>query len=87
MPNKKGTKGLSALNGHNGHNGHNSHNGHNGLNGHGGLNGHAKSNGGSEKGKTYRPTDKEPFMNERQRDYFRQKLMSWRDEIYTERSP
>ena len=78
MPNKKGTKGLSALNGHNGHNGHN------GLNGHGGLNGHAKSNGGSEKGKTYKPTDKEPFMNERQRDYFRQKLMSWRDEILKE---
>jgi DnaK suppressor protein len=78
MPNKKGTKGLSAVNGHNGHNGHN------GLNGHGGLNGHAKSNGGSEKGKTYKPTDKEPFMNERQRDYFRQKLMSWRDEILKE---
>ena len=78
MPNKKGPKGLSASNGHNGHNGHN------GLNGHGGLNGHAKTNGGSDKAKTYKPTDKEPFMNERQRDYFRQKLLSWREEILKE---
>jgi len=84
MPNKKGTKGLSVLNGHTGHNGHNGHSGHNGLNGHSGLNGHAKSNGSSDKGKTYRPTDKEPFMNERQRDYFRQKLMSWREDILKE---
>ena len=30
------------------------------------------------KTKTYRPSDKEPFMNERQRDYFRVKLLdSW----------
>ena len=78
MPNKKGTKGLSAANGHNGHNGHN------GLNGHSGLNGHAKANGSSDKTKGYRPTDKEPFMNERQRDYFRQKLMSWREDILKE---
>ena len=26
------------------------------------------------KTKTYRPSDKEPFMSERQRDYFRVKL-------------
>jgi DnaK suppressor protein len=32
----------------------------------------------------YRPTDKEPFMNERQRDYFRQKLMDWREDILKE---
>ena len=49
-----------------------------------GLNGHAKTNGGSDKGKIYKPTDKEPFMNERQRDYFRQKLMSWREDILKE---
>src|SRR6266704_5843428 len=78
MPNKKGTKGLLVANGHNGHNGHN------GLNGHSGLNGHAKANGSSDKTKGYRPTDKEPFMNERQRDYFRQKLLSWREEILKE---
>ncbi len=29
----------------------------------------------------YVPTDDEPFMNERQREYFRQKLMSWKDDI------
>jgi DnaK suppressor protein len=34
--------------------------------------------------KVYRPTDKEPFMNDRQREYFRQKLMAWREEILKE---
>lgn len=29
----------------------------------------------------YRPTESEPFMNERQREYFRRKLLSWKDEI------
>jgi DnaK suppressor protein len=29
----------------------------------------------------YRPSEDEPFMSERQRAYFRQKLMNWRDEI------
>jgi DnaK suppressor protein len=32
----------------------------------------------------YRPTDSEPFMNERQRDYFRSKLLAWREEILRE---
>jgi DnaK suppressor protein len=32
----------------------------------------------------YRPTDKEPFMNERQRDYFRAKLLNWREDILKE---
>ena len=32
----------------------------------------------------YRPTDSEEFMNERQRDYFRQKLLAWREEILRE---
>jgi DnaK suppressor protein len=34
--------------------------------------------------KTYRPSDKEPFMNERQREYFRQKLLIWREDILKE---
>jgi DnaK suppressor protein len=34
--------------------------------------------------KAYRPTDKEPFMNDRQRDYFRQKLLDWREDILKE---
>ncbi len=29
----------------------------------------------------YRPSEDEPFMNERHRAYFRQKLVNWRDEI------
>ena len=29
----------------------------------------------------YRPSDKEPFMNELQREYFRLKLLSWREDI------
>ncbi|MEZ5839601.1 MAG: RNA polymerase-binding protein DksA [Hyphomicrobiales bacterium] len=32
----------------------------------------------------YHPTDEEPFMNERQRDYFRAKLNSWKDDILKE---
>jgi RNA polymerase-binding transcription factor len=34
--------------------------------------------------KIYRPSDKEPFMNERQRDYFRAKLLAWREDILKE---
>src|SRR5256886_414378 len=34
--------------------------------------------------KTYRPTDKEPFMNDRQREYFREKLFAWREDILKE---
>ena len=29
----------------------------------------------------YRPSDSEPYMNEAQQEYFRRKLMNWRDEI------
>ena len=32
----------------------------------------------------YRPADDEPFMNPRQREYFRQKLESWKEEILRE---
>jgi DnaK suppressor protein len=32
----------------------------------------------------YRPSDKEPFMNERQRDYFRVRLLEWREDIIRE---
>jgi DnaK suppressor protein len=32
----------------------------------------------------YKPTDNEPFMNERQREYFRGKLLSWKEEILRE---
>jgi DnaK suppressor protein len=32
----------------------------------------------------YRPSDDEPFMNERQKDYFRRKLMEWKEGILRE---
>src|SRR5690349_20577659 len=79
MKNKKGINGVSTSNGHNGHNGHNGYNGHNGV--------HAANGSGTsvkDKNKNYRPSDKEPFMNERQRDYFREKLMAWREDILKE---
>src|SRR6185312_4568955 len=36
------------------------------------------------KTKNYRPSDKEPFMNDRQRDYFRVKLLAWKEDILKE---
>ncbi len=96
MKNKKGINGVKAvngikavdgtqgrsngLNGQNGHsNGHNGHNGHNGIDAANGAGTVAK-----DKGKIYRPTEKEPFMNERQKEYFRQKLAIWREDILKE---
>src|SRR3954464_5669477 len=96
MKNKKGINGVKAvngikavdgtqgrsngLNGQNGHrNGHNGHNGHNGIDAANGAGTVAK-----DKGKIYRPTEKEPFMNERQKEYFRQKLAVWREDILKE---
>lgn len=32
----------------------------------------------------YRPTDGEPFMNDRQKEYFKRKLLAWREEILLE---
>jgi DnaK suppressor protein len=32
----------------------------------------------------YRPTEDEEFMNERQLEYFRQKLLNWKDDILRE---
>ena len=33
---------------------------------------------------SYKPSDAEPFMNERQKDYFRRKLIAWRESIIAE---
>ena len=33
---------------------------------------------------SYKPSDAEPFMNERQREYFRRKLTAWRQAILAE---
>lgn len=32
----------------------------------------------------YKPSESEPFMNERQREYFRRKLENWKEEILRE---
>jgi DnaK suppressor protein len=32
----------------------------------------------------YRPSDNEPFMNERQREYFRKKLLAWKSNVLKE---
>src|ERR1700722_13309109 len=47
-------------------------------------NGKTDTSNGRADDKLYRPTDKEPFMNERQREYFRQKLLDWREDILKE---
>src|SRR5271165_3875606 len=33
---------------------------------------------------SYKPSDAEPFMNERQREFFRRKLIAWRESILAE---
>ena len=33
---------------------------------------------------SYRPSDDEPFMNDRQLEYFKQKLLAWKEEILRE---
>ena len=40
--------------------------------------------GGSDLPDDYRPSEDEPFMNERQRNYFRKRLLDWKDEILKE---
>ena len=72
MKNKNGVRGVKGVNG--------SH----GANGHGLLVNGANGSNGSNGSKSYRPTDKEPFMNERQREYFRIKLLNWREDILKE---
>ncbi len=38
----------------------------------------------TKKRKVYRPSEDEPFMNKKQREYFRKKLEAWRDDIVRE---
>jgi DnaK suppressor protein len=47
-------------------------------------NGRSDGTGLGVDAKCYRPSDKEPFMNERQREYFRLKLLNWREDILKE---
>ena len=39
---------------------------------------------GSVLSEDYKPSDDEPFMNDRQREYFRRKLNAWKQEILDE---
>jgi DnaK suppressor protein len=53
------------------------------------MGGHVDTTGGgmaTRLPKGYRPSEKEPFMNARQREYFRRKLLAWRDELLRESS-
>jgi len=36
------------------------------------------------KPREYRPTESEPFMNERQKEYFRRRLLQWKEDIVRE---
>ena len=75
----KRSNGIKSVNGSKGVNGIKGVNGGNGMKG---LNGnHAAA---APDKKNYRPTEKEPFMNERQRDYFRDRLLAWREDILKE---
>ncbi|MEM8772895.1 MAG: RNA polymerase-binding protein DksA [Pseudomonadota bacterium] len=38
----------------------------------------------ASKVKEYRPSEDEPFMNDRQKEYFRQKLIQWKEDILLE---
>jgi len=47
-------------------------------------NGHRAEKSGHHGLNGYRPSDKEPFMGERQREYFRLKLLAWKEDILRE---
>jgi DnaK suppressor protein len=40
----------------------------------------------AKRSKRYQPTEKEPFMNAKQKAYFKQKLLDWREELLAESS-
>lgn len=76
MKNRNGNKVIGVIKRANGVKGVNGGHGTKGLNG-------TYAAPVSDK-KNYRPSEKEPFMNERQRDYFRERLLTWRDDILKE---
>ena len=80
MKNKNGNKVISVIKRSNGIKAVNGGNGAHGLNG---TNGSHAGSVVIDK-KNYRPTEKEPFMNERQKDYFRDRLLAWREDILKE---
>ncbi len=87
MKDKNGNKVIGAIKRSNGIKGVNGGAGAKGLNGSHVNGSHADNGNGSaaaDKKNNYRPTEKEPFMNERQRDYFRERLLAWREDILKE---
>jgi DnaK suppressor protein len=44
----------------------------------------AEATGARTENGQYRPSDREPFMSDRQREYFRLKLLDWREDILKE---
>ena len=93
MKNKNGNKviadlkrgnGVKAVNASNGSKAVNASNGIKAVNGNHGMKGLNGNVGVASDKKNYRPTEKEPFMNERQRDYFRERLLAWREDILKE---
>jgi DnaK suppressor protein len=53
-------------------------------NGHGNGNGQHRANGNGARPGEYRPSEAEPFMSEQQREYFRMKLLRWKEDILRE---
>jgi len=66
----------------NGRNGNGKRNG--AGNGHGNGNGQHRANGNGARPGEYRPSEAEPFMSEQQREYFRMKLLRWKEDILRE---
>jgi DnaK suppressor protein len=54
------------------------------VNGHGNGQHKINGNGNGARPGEYRPSETEPFMSEPQREYFRMKLMRWKDDILRE---
>jgi len=52
--------------------------------GHGNGNGQHRANGNGARPGEYRPSEAEPFMSEQQREYFRMKLLRWKEDILRE---
>jgi DnaK suppressor protein len=48
------------------------------------MSSHKNSVAVSDSSKAYRPSEREPFMDGRQREYFRRKLLTWKDDILNE---
>jgi DnaK suppressor protein len=62
----------------------NGRNGNGKRNGAGNGNGQHRANGNGARPGEYRPSEAEPFMSEQQREYFRMRLLRWKEDILRE---